>query len=311
MRVTRDVKGFLKTLHKRLLHCLTLQNHDHEQFMLTISMRFRSQHDMYENMKPLFANPVLPLLTIALADRAFQDYATFEEIEAIPPPADGSLHHLRIKKDMLRVPFFQIVSADGPTGKIQGAGSFSNRTVDLGHRAGNEETSEYTTFEGKLSSKPMISSWDGTSLMRYVDSVEITGTRSPKGWDSQATTNRIPSSAHTRLSCVPCAQALGSDLVLANTPMKTYEEPEMSLLRDRDAVLGSDDLVFRERCLACHKSPNIRILVGRKTWSPRTAHSYCHVNEVWKQTCGRLGNSGYGASRIFLFLFPQGQPWQE
>lgn len=94
---------------------------------------------MYEDMEPPFANPVLPLLAIALVDRAFQDYATFEEIEVIPPPADGSLHHLRIKKDMLRVPFFQIVSADRPTGKIQGAGSFSNRTVDLGHHAGYEE----------------------------------------------------------------------------------------------------------------------------------------------------------------------------
>ncbi|KAL8936221.1 MAG: hypothetical protein Q9216_005048 [Gyalolechia sp. 2 TL-2023] len=94
---------------------------------------------MYEDMEPLFANPVLPLLAIALADRAFQDDATFEELEAIPPPADGSLHHLRIKKDMLRVPFFQIVSADGPTGKIHGSGLFSNRMVALGHRAGYEE----------------------------------------------------------------------------------------------------------------------------------------------------------------------------
>jgi hypothetical protein len=94
---------------------------------------------MYEDMEPLYANPVLPLLAIALADNAFQDYQTFEDIEAIPSPADGSLHHLRIRKDLLRVPFFQIVSADGPTGKIHGAGSFSNRTVDLGHRAGYEE----------------------------------------------------------------------------------------------------------------------------------------------------------------------------
>ena len=31
--------------------------------------------------------------------------------------------------------FFQMVSADGPAGKIHGAGSFGNRTVDLGHRA--------------------------------------------------------------------------------------------------------------------------------------------------------------------------------
>ena len=94
---------------------------------------------MYEDMEPLFANPVLPLLAIALADHAFRDHRTFEEIEAIPPPADGSLHHLRIKKEMLRVPIFQIISADGPTGKIHGASSFSNRTVDLGHRAGYEE----------------------------------------------------------------------------------------------------------------------------------------------------------------------------
>ena len=94
---------------------------------------------MYKDMEPLLANPVLPLLAIALADRVFQDYATFEEIEEIPPPADGSLHHLRIQKDMLRVPFFRIVSADGPMGKIQGAGLFSNRTVDLGRHAGHEE----------------------------------------------------------------------------------------------------------------------------------------------------------------------------
>ncbi|MCJ1278125.1 hypothetical protein MMC21_005940 [Puttea exsequens] len=115
VRVTRDAKGFSETPHKR------------------------PQHGMYEDMEPLLVNPILPLLAIALADRAFQDYATFAEIEAIPPPADGSLHHLRIKKEILRVPFFQIVSVDRPTGKIQGAGSFSNRTVDLGHRAGYEE----------------------------------------------------------------------------------------------------------------------------------------------------------------------------
>lgn len=69
---------------------------------------------MYEDMEPLYANPVLPLLAIALADRVFQDYRTVEEIEAIPPPADGSLHHLRIKKEMFRVPIFQIISADEP-----------------------------------------------------------------------------------------------------------------------------------------------------------------------------------------------------
>ena len=94
---------------------------------------------MYEDMEPLFANPVLPLLAIALADEAFQDYGTFEEIEAIPPPGDGSLHHIRIKKEMLDIPFFQSVTPNGPTGKIQKAVPFSNRTVALGHRAGYQE----------------------------------------------------------------------------------------------------------------------------------------------------------------------------
>ena len=97
---------------------------------------------MYEDMEPLFVNPVLPLMTITLADHAFQDYRSFEDIEYIPPPADESLHHLQIKKNMLHVPFFQIVSADEPTGKIHGMGLFSNWTVDLRHRAGYEENIE-------------------------------------------------------------------------------------------------------------------------------------------------------------------------
>ena len=94
---------------------------------------------MYEEMEPLFANPVLPLLAIALADQAFQDYSTFEEIENIPSSEDRSLHHLRIKDEMLSVPFFQNVTSNRPTGKIHGAVSFSNRTVALGHRAGYQE----------------------------------------------------------------------------------------------------------------------------------------------------------------------------
>lgn len=136
---------------------------------------------MYKDMKPLFANPVLPLLAIALADRAFQDYATFEEIEAIPPPADESLHHLRIKKDMLRVPFFWIVSADGPTGKIQGAGSFSNRTVDLGHRAGYEENIGIHNIRRKALVKADGKFSRGTPLVRHADSAEMTGTPLPRG----------------------------------------------------------------------------------------------------------------------------------
>src|SRR5438552_3951063 len=89
-------------------------------------------------MQPLFANPVLPLLTIALADGAFQDYRTFEEIEAIPPPADRSLYHLRIREELHPVPFFRALTK-GPTEKIQTASSFTKSLAATSHRAGYEE----------------------------------------------------------------------------------------------------------------------------------------------------------------------------
>ncbi|KAH0541585.1 hypothetical protein FGG08_003933 [Glutinoglossum americanum] len=115
IRAIRDAKGMTNTPHKR------------------------PQHAMYEDMTPLFANPVLPVLAIALADGVFKDYTTFEEIFAIPPPADGSLHHLEIHKDKQDLPFFRVISCSGPTGKIQSASSFSSRLTGLGHRAGYRE----------------------------------------------------------------------------------------------------------------------------------------------------------------------------
>ncbi|KIV87981.1 hypothetical protein PV10_09166 [Exophiala mesophila] len=125
-RATRDAKGFTNKPHKR------------------------PQHGVYEDMQPLYANPVLPLLAIALADGAFQDYLTFEEIEAIPPPVDGSLHHLRIRKELHRMPFFQTMSPEGPTGKIQTAASFSSGLVGLGHRAGYEENIRVHDFRREV-----------------------------------------------------------------------------------------------------------------------------------------------------------------
>src|SRR5947207_3876131 len=94
---------------------------------------------MYEDMAPLSANPVLPMLAIALTDGVFKDYTTFEEIFAIPPPADGALHHLEIHKSKQELPFFQVISRNGPTGNIQSASSSGNRLVELGHRAGYRE----------------------------------------------------------------------------------------------------------------------------------------------------------------------------
>ncbi|KAI9774213.1 MAG: hypothetical protein M1839_001759 [Geoglossum umbratile] len=116
IRTTRDTKGMTNTPHKR------------------------PQHAMYEDITPLFANPVLPMLAIALADGVFKDYTTFEEGFATPPPADGSLYHLKIHKSKQNLPFFQVVSCGGPTGKLQSASSFSNRLVGLGRRAGYRES---------------------------------------------------------------------------------------------------------------------------------------------------------------------------
>lgn len=68
---------------------------------------FKSQHDMYEDMKSLFANSILFLLTIVLTNRVFQNYAIFKEIKKNFSFANKFLHHLRIKKNIFRVFFFK------------------------------------------------------------------------------------------------------------------------------------------------------------------------------------------------------------
>ena len=91
---------------------------------------------MYEGMEPLFACAMLPALVIALANDAFVDYHSLEEIFDIPPPIAGTSQVLRTRETIDDVPFFQTFDANGPTGMIGKAMAFSTRTVDLGHRAG-------------------------------------------------------------------------------------------------------------------------------------------------------------------------------
>lgn len=67
---------------------------------------------MYGDRKPLFANSVLPLFAIALADNASQDYLIIEEIEAIPMFAVERLKNMkcyRIKYSLRNSFFFLIV----------------------------------------------------------------------------------------------------------------------------------------------------------------------------------------------------------
>jgi hypothetical protein len=104
---------------------------------------------MYKDMEPLFANPVLPFLALALAADAFQDCYSVEDIFAIPPPDDGTLYQIRIKKQILKQPFFQTLSSNGPTGKIKGASIFSTWLVNLGHRTGYRENIHVHDFRAE------------------------------------------------------------------------------------------------------------------------------------------------------------------
>jgi len=67
-----------------------------------------------------------------LAQHAFKDYTTYEDLTAIEPPEDGELMPLSWKDEFLEAPFFMNES----TGKIETANSYSNRDRDACRRAG-------------------------------------------------------------------------------------------------------------------------------------------------------------------------------
>ena len=190
---------------RRIKDCFTVWRFE---IMLTSNLYWlfrynsRSQYNMYENIKSLFANSILFLLTIALTNRIFQNYATFEEIEAISSSTNEFLHYLRIKKNMLRVSFFQIVFVDELTRKIQEAGSFSNRTVDLSHRVEYKKNIEIHDIRKKALVKTDDKFSRETSLMRHADFAEMTSTLLSREWNSQITITQISSSTHTRQSWV-------------------------------------------------------------------------------------------------------------
>src|SRR5436309_10277604 len=84
----------------------------------------------------LFSNPVLYFMAIALADNAFKDYSTFEEILQIEPPADQDIWPVDWKDEVLKLPIFREIEPEGPTKTIQSATSYSGQLRRLGHRAG-------------------------------------------------------------------------------------------------------------------------------------------------------------------------------
>lgn len=71
------------------------------------------------------------MLARAIADHAFRDYSTMEELLEIEPP-DDEMYHLRQNESVLGKPFFQVIS----NGEMEKADTFSRRLRELGVRTG-------------------------------------------------------------------------------------------------------------------------------------------------------------------------------
>jgi hypothetical protein len=125
----------------------------------------RPKHGLYEDMEPLFANPLLPFLAIAIANNAFRDYDSPESIFAIPAPRRGTATILKFKNSFLDIPFFQRMSRDGPTGEHEDAASYHRRKVELGHRAGY--VVNITTHAGRRESMVKVGGRSLGSRMIY------------------------------------------------------------------------------------------------------------------------------------------------
>jgi hypothetical protein len=92
--------------------------------------------NLYEDMQPLYANPMIPFLCQALADGYFVRYKSWSEIKAIPMPSKGFLVELEIHPEKLDCPVLQKVEKDGPQGKIQTSDSYAKRLATRERHAG-------------------------------------------------------------------------------------------------------------------------------------------------------------------------------
>lgn len=93
----------------------------------------RPEHSVHEGLEPLplFCNPVLTMLARAIADNAFRDHSSMEELLEIRLP-ENEMYHLWQNESVPGKPFFHVVS----TGEIEKADTFSRRLRELGVRAG-------------------------------------------------------------------------------------------------------------------------------------------------------------------------------
>ena len=81
--------------------------------------------------RPLFCNPVPKMLARAIANHAFRDYSSMDELLEIEPPED-EMYHLRQHESVLDKPFVHVIS----NGEMEKADIFSRRLRELGIRAG-------------------------------------------------------------------------------------------------------------------------------------------------------------------------------
>ncbi|KAM9874786.1 hypothetical protein VDGL01_11107 [Verticillium dahliae] len=111
----------------------------------------RPEHSLYEGFvsMPLICNPMLPILAILIASKAFKDYDTIDDLLSIPPPPEGEMVALQWKKEVLDSPFFKSMSSRTTSGKIESAGSVSKRLRALGVRAGYTKPPTFHDFRAE------------------------------------------------------------------------------------------------------------------------------------------------------------------
>ncbi|KAK0641769.1 hypothetical protein B0T16DRAFT_431464 [Cercophora newfieldiana] len=108
----------------------------------------RPEHSLYEGLgpMPLICNPMLPILAILIATKAFRDYETIEDLLDIQP-SEREMVHLQWKESVCDLPFFKSMSARGAPRKIETATAFSKRLKLLGFRAGYPRPPKFMTSE--------------------------------------------------------------------------------------------------------------------------------------------------------------------
>jgi len=93
----------------------------------------KPKHSVYEGLesRPLFCNLVLTMLARAIAENAFKNYNTMEELLKIESPKN-EMYYLWQNESVLGKPFFHVVFI----GEMEKVDTFSRRLRELRVRVG-------------------------------------------------------------------------------------------------------------------------------------------------------------------------------